>query len=330
VKSRASGEKVLGKPSHESNGFALAIHGGAGTLKRGDMTAEREALYRDGLARALTAGRDVLATGGSALDAVTQAVCALENDPLFNAGRGAVFTRAGTQEMDAAAMDGRDRRAGAIAGIFGPRNPILAARAVMERSPHVLLIGEAATQFCREAGIAFAEPDYFFTEARWQALASTIAQEEAGSLDADEARRHGTVGAAARDQLGNLAAATSTGGMTGKLPGRVGDSPIIGAGTYADNATCAVSATGHGEFFIRYAVAHEIAARIAHGKQELSDAAAAVVAELGRVGGSGGVVAVGCDGALTLPFNCAGMYRGYVTNDGAAYTAIYDEDFTAS
>jgi beta-aspartyl-peptidase (threonine type) len=312
------------------NGHALAIHGGAGTLRRGDMSAEREALYRAGLARALVAGRDVLAGGGSALDAVTQAVCALEDDPLFNAGRGAVFTRDGRQEMDAAVMDGRDRRAGAVAGIFGPKNPVLAARAVMERSAHVLLVGEGATAFCREAGLAFAERDYFFTEARWQALTETIAQERTGRVDTDESRRHGTVGAVARDRDGNLAAATSTGGMTGKLPGRVGDSPIIGAGTFADNATCAVSATGHGEFFIRYAAAHEIAARIAHAGQGLTQAADMVVAELGAVGGSGGLIAVGRGGELALPFNCAGMYRGYVTDAGIVYTAIYDEPFEAS
>ena len=306
--------------------FALALHGGAGTPRRGDMDAEREASYRTGLRRALVAGRDILAVGGNALDAVTASVCVLEDDALFNAGRGAVFTRAGTQEMDAAVMDGRERRAGAVAGIFGPRNPVLAARAVMERSPHVLLIGGGALAFCRDIGLAFAEPSYFFTEARWQALQDTLAQ--AG--DDDEARRHGTVGAVARDKAGNLAAATSTGGMTGKLPGRVGDSPIVGAGTYADNATCAVSATGHGEFFIRYAAAHEIAARIAHGGQPLARAAAAVVAELGRAGGSGGVVAVGRDGAIALPFNCAGMYRGYVQDDGIVYTAIYDEAYEAS
>jgi beta-aspartyl-peptidase (threonine type) len=310
-------------------GFALAIHGGAGTLRRDDMTPEREALYRTGLERALIAGREILADGGGALDTVTHAVCALENEPLFNAGRGAVFTRAGTQEMDAAVMDGRDRRAGAVAGIFGPRNPVLAARAVMERSPHVLLIGDGAMAFCHEAGLAFADAEYFFTEARWQALAETLAQEQAGRIDRDEARRHGTVGAVARDRAGNLAAATSTGGMTGKLPGRVGDSPIVGAGTYADNATCAVSATGHGEFFIRYAIAHEIAARIAHARQRLGEAAEAVVAELGRLGGSGGLVAVGSDGSLALPFNCAGMYRGYVKEDGIVYTAIYQGELAS-
>jgi len=308
-------------------GFALAIHGGAGTLRRGDMTAEREAQYRAGLRRALDAGRDILAAGGGALDAVAAAVCALEDDPLFNAGRGAVFTRAGTQEMDAALMQGRDRRAGAVAGIFGPRNPILAARAVLEHSPHVLLTGDGAIAFCREAGVEFAERDYFFTEARWQALQSVLAH---GADEADEARRHGTVGAVARDAAGDLAAATSTGGMTGKLPGRVGDTPVIGAGTFADNATCAVSCTGHGEFFIRYAAAHEVAARIAHGGQPLAAAAESVIAELAEAGGSGGLVALGRDGTLALPFNCGGMYRGYVRDDGIVYTAIYNDGFAAA
>jgi L-asparaginase / beta-aspartyl-peptidase len=200
----------------------------------------------------------------------------------------------------------------------------------MEHSPHVLLIGDGATAFCREAGLAFADRDYFFTETRWRALTATLEDERAGQVDADESRRHGTVGAVARDRAGNLAAATSTGGMTGKLPGRVGDSPIVGAGTFADNATCAVSATGHGELFIRYAAAHEIAARIAHRRQSLAVAAQVVVAELGAVGGSGGLVAVGHDGALVLPFNCAGMYRGYVKDGGIVYTAIYNEPYTAS
>jgi len=311
-------------------GCALAIHGGAGILQRGDMSAELEAHYRTGLARALVAGRAALVEGGSALDAVTRAVCALEDDPLFNAGRGAVFARDGRQEMDAAVMDGRDRRAGAVAGILGPKNPVLAARAVMERSPHVLLVGEGATAFCREAGLTFADRDYFFTESRWQALADAIAQEQTGRLEIDASRRHGTVGAVACDRAGNLAAATSTGGMTGKLPGRVGDSPIIGAGTFADNATCAVSATGHGESFIRYSAAHEIAARIAHGGQDVAEAAEAVVAMLGKVEGFGGLVAVARDGTLALPFNCAGMYRGYVNDEGIVYTAIYDEPFEAS
>jgi beta-aspartyl-peptidase (threonine type) len=309
------------------NGFALAVHGGAGTLWHGDMTTEREALYHAGLRRALVAGRDILADGGSALDAVTASVIALEDDPIFNAGRGACFTSAGTQEMDAAVMDGSDRRAGAVCGIFGPRNPILAARAVMERTPHVLLSGTGAIEFCREAGLPFAGPEYFFTEARWQALAETLAQQQTGRADDNAARRHGTVGAVACDNAGNLAAATSTGGITGKLPGRVGDSPIVGAGTFADNRTCAVSATGIGEYFIRYAAAHEIAARMAHKGQALAEAAADVVGELGRLGGSGGIVAVDRQGAVALPFNSAGMYRGYVTGDGTVHTAIYDEAY---
>ena len=306
--------------------FALAVHGGAGTLRPDRMSPARAAQYHAGLRRALLAGRDILAVGGSALDAVTVAVVALEDDPLFNAGRGAVFTSIGTQEMDAAVMDGRERRAGAVAGIFGPRNPVLAARAVMEHSPHVLLIGAGALAFAREQGLAFPEPDYFYTEARWEALQQTLH----GIAEEDEARRHGTVGAVARDSRGDLAAATSTGGMTGKLPGRVGDTPVIGAGTYADNATCAVSASGHGEFFIRYAAAHEVAARLRHRAEDLPAAARAVVDGLGLIGGSGGLVAVGREGDPVLPFNCSGMYRGYVNRDGIVYTAIYDEPYRSA
>ncbi|HEX3952084.1 MAG TPA: isoaspartyl peptidase/L-asparaginase [Stellaceae bacterium] len=309
-----------------TDNFALAVHGGAGTLNPDAMSAAQAALYHAGLHRALTAGRAVLADGGKALDAVTAAVMALEDDPLFNAGRGAVFTAAGTQEMDAAVMEGRERRAGAVAGIFGPKNPILAARAVMEHSPHVLLIGEGALALCRAQRIAFADRDYFHTEARWQALQRTLA----GAAGDDEARRHGTVGAVARDRHGDLAAATSTGGMTGKSPGRVGDSPIIGAGTYANNDSCAISATGHGEFFIRYAAAHDVAARMRHGGLALDDAAGRVIAELGRVGGSGGLVAAGRGGEVALPFNCAGMYRGYVTSAGVMHTAIHREAYQSA
>jgi beta-aspartyl-peptidase (threonine type) len=273
------------------------------------------------LRRALTAGRNILAAGGSALDAVTKAVVALEDDPLFNAGRGSVFTAAGTQEMDASVMDGRDHRAGAVAGIFGPRNPVLAARAVMECSDHVLLIGEGALAFCREQRVPFAEPGDFSTEERRRELQRALA--ERGRNAAGE----GTVGAVARDCDGNLAAATSTGGMTGKVPGRVGDSPIIGAGTYADNATCAVSATGHGEFFIRYGAAFEIAARLRHAGQSLQQAADAVVEAVALFGGRGGVIAVDRTGTLALPFNTAGMYRGYVRAGGAIHTAIWDEPY---
>jgi L-asparaginase / beta-aspartyl-peptidase len=273
------------------------------------------------LRRALAAGRDVLAVGGSALDAVTRAVVTLEDDPLFNAGRGSVFTAAGTQEMDASVMDGRDHRAGAVAGVFGPRNPVLAARTVMENSPHVLLIGEGALAFCRAQRVPFAEPGYFSTEERLRELL------EALEKCRGDAAEEGTVGAVARDRDGNLAAATSTGGMTGKTPGRVGDSPIIGAGTYADNATCAVSATGHGEFFIRYGAAFEIASRLRHAGQSLHQAAEAVIEALAKFGGRGGVVAVDRTGVLALPFNTSGMYRGYVDADGAIRTAIWDEPY---
>ena len=302
-------------------GFALAVHGGAGTIRRDEAGRSRAASYHEGLRRALAAGRDILAAGGRALDAVTEAVVRLEDDPLFNAGRGSVFTRAGTQEMDACVMDGTERRAGAVAGIFGPRNPVRAARAVMERSRHVLLIADGALAFCRANGVAFCESVYFHSEARWRELQNALQH------PSREVPQYGTVGAVARDRRGNLAAATSTGGMTGKAPGRVGDTPIIGAGTYADNATCAVSATGHGEFFIRHAAALAIAARLRYAGQSLDPAARAVIDELMAAGGSGGVVAVDRDGALALPFSTVGMYRGYVRDGIAIHTAIYDEPY---
>jgi beta-aspartyl-peptidase (threonine type) len=302
-------------------GFALAVHGGAGTLRREKAARSRTLSYHEGLRRALRIGRDILASGGGALDAVTQAVVALEDDPLFNAGRGSVFTAAGNQEMDASAMDGRDHRAGAVAGILGPRNPILGARAVMDHSQHVLLIGEGALAFCREQHVAFAEPGYFRTDERWGELQGALAERPPAVA------RAGTVGAVARDCEGNLAAATSTGGMTGKVPGRVGDSPLIGAGTYADNATCAVSATGHGEFFIRYGAAFEIAARLRHGGQALQEACGAVIDALAGLGGRGGVVAVDRAGDLALPFSTEGMYRGFVRGDGLIRTAIWDEPY---
>jgi beta-aspartyl-peptidase (threonine type) len=302
-------------------GFALAVHGGAGTIPRDEGNLSRAKSYRDGLRQALEAGREILAAGGSAMDAVTEAVATLEDDPLFNAGRGSVFTCAGTQEMDACVMDGTERRAGAVAGVLGPRNPVRAARAVMERSRHVLLIGEGALAFCRENGVAFCDPLYFRTETRWREL------QRAFEHPGREPPQYGTVGAVARDRRGNLAAATSTGGMTGKAPGRVGDTPIIGAGTYADNATCAVSATGHGEFFIRHAAAFAIAARLRHAGQFLDQAARAVIDELMAAGGSGGVVAVDRAGALALPFSTAGMYRGYVRDGEAIHTAIHNEPY---
>ena len=322
----ASGTAAIG--DGDNGAFALAVHGGAGTIRRDGPSARLADSYRDGLRRALSAGLRVLTARGTALDAVMQAVATLEDDPLFNAGRGSVFTATGTQEMDAAVMDGCDRRAGAVAGILGPRNPVIAARAVMDQSQHVLLIGEGAHAFCRQYGIAMADPAYFYSAERWKALQDELELRRHGlALDDDEQRRHGTVGAVARDLYGNLAAATSTGGMTAKAPGRVGDSAIIGAGTFADNATCAVSATGHGEYFIRYGVAFEIAARLRYGNQSLHQAASAVIHEFGEIGGRGGVVAVDRTGAVALPFNTAGMYRGYIGADGSTHTAIWDEPY---
>ncbi len=310
--------------------FALAIHGGAGTIRRTAMTPEAEAAYRAGLRTSLLAGHAVLSKGGSALDAVTAAVMALEDDIQFNSGRGAVYTTEGVQEMDAAIMDGIDRRAGAVAGITGPRNPVLAARAVMEKSEHVLLIGRGALDFCRQAGVEFVDPAYFASEKRLKALHDELKRRRLSATDTrDDAAKHGTVGAVARDAYGNVAAATSTGGMTAKLPGRVGDSPVIGAGTWAENATCAVSATGHGEYFIRYAVGHEIASRMRYLRQGVVKAAGDVVTELGGIGGSGGLIAVDAAGNVSLPFNSEGMYRGMIGADGVALTGIYKDELTA-
>ncbi|PAU80389.1 beta-aspartyl-peptidase [Halovibrio salipaludis] len=305
-------------------GFSLAVHGGAGVLHRDQMTPEREADYHAALDRVLSTGEAVLDADGSALDAVTQAVCALENEPLFNAGRGAVFTRNEQQEMDAALMDGRNRQAGAVAGIFGPKNPVLAARSVLEHTDHVLMIGEGALAVARAAGLDFEDKDYFFTQERWDALQETLKMEAEGTLDDDPSRRHGTVGAVARDRNGHLAAATSTGGMTAKRSGRVGDSPVIGAGTYADDATCAVSATGDGEAFLRLCAAHEIDARMRLTGVSLELAAEDVImTELTALNGTGGIIAVDRNGAITTPFNCEGMYRGWSVEGDGRKTAIY-------
>jgi isoaspartyl peptidase/L-asparaginase-like protein (Ntn-hydrolase superfamily) len=310
--------------------FSLAIHGGAGTRRRDTLTEAAEAEFRRGLRTALLAGHRVLAAQGSALDAVTAAVMALEDDPQFNAGCGSVYTLAGTHEMDAAVMEGRRREAGAVAGLMGPRNPVLGARAVMERSENVLLIGEGAMAFCRAQGLAFEDAAYFHTERRFAALKAELERRRLSAKDMrDDSDRHGTVGAVARDAAGGLAAATSTGGMTAKLPGRVGDCPMIGAGTWADE-NCAISATGHGEYFIRYAVAHDIASRMRIGGEGLATAAGSVIAELGAKGGSGGLIAVDAAGVTALPFNGEGMYRGRIGADGIAWTGIYREALAAA
>ena len=300
---------------------AIAIHGGAGTLPRAEMTPAQEAAYRAGLAAALDAGYAVLEGGGTSLDAVTIAVRMLEDDPLFNAGRGAVLTHEGTVELDASIMDGRTLAAGAIAGVAHIRNPIELARAVMEHSPHVMLIGTGAEEFAHTRNIAFVANDYFKTETRKAQLRRVLVGD---TRPANELSALGTVGAVARDQAGNLAAATSTGGMTGKRYGRVGDSPIIGAGTYADNGSCAISATGHGEYFIRTAVAHDICARVAYGGATLQEAADAVVMQrLAKLGGEGGIIAVDASGQVVMSFNSEGMFRGARSSGGKREIAIY-------
>ncbi len=316
----------------QSLNYVLAIHGGAGTINKATMTPEKEDAYHAGLLRSLKAGYAVLREGGSAVDAVAAAVVELEEEPLFNAGRGAVFNTDGKQEMDAAIMNGATGEAGAIAGICGPRNPILAARAVMERSDHVFFSGEGAVRFCREVGLEHMDPKWFFTQSRWDALQAEMERRRQDLPDdGDESRKHGTVGAVACDANGHVAAATSTGGMTAKQPGRVGDSPVIGAGTWADDRGCALSATGHGEFFIRHAVGHEVSARMRWAGQSLEHAMNELIIDiLGPIGGSGGAIAVDAERNIALPFNCSGMYRGYIRADGVAKTAIYKEDYRLS
>ncbi|KPA80627.1 putative asparaginase [Leptomonas pyrrhocoris] len=305
----------------------IALHAGAGTIRRDTMTPEQETAYRAGLRDALEAGRTVLLAGGNAMDAVTAAVVSMEDNPLFNAGRGSVFTSDRTHEMDAAVMSGVDRACGAITGICGPRNPVLAARAVMEKSEHVFLAGDGARRFTETSALTMMPPTYFDTESRLKALEAELAHRASGaSDDHDEARKHGTVGAAALDVHGNVAAATSTGGMTAKMPGRVGDSPVIGAGTWADNRTCAISATGHGEYFIRFAVGHEVDARMRLCHESLAKACADVIKEVGEMGGSGGLVAVDAHGNVALPLNCSGMYRAWMGRDGVVHTAIFHDD----
>jgi beta-aspartyl-peptidase (threonine type) len=306
------------------NEFVLAVHGGCGVVPQDNISDAMENALRAGLESSLDAGYRILKADGSAIDAVTAAVIALEDNPLFNAGRGSEFTIDGKLEMDAAIMDGRDHSAGAVAAILGPRNPILAARAVMERSEQVLMVATGAIEFCRRHGIPMADYDYFHVDARWQELLAE--RERRSSQSTIKPVSPGTVGAVARDHHGNLAAATSTGGMTGKPSGRIGDSPIVGAGTWADNQTCAISATGVGEFFIRWAVAHEISARIAYRGNSLLSATQSVVTEIGARGGKGGVIAVDPKGAVALPFNTEGMYRGTVGPDGVALTALYAEE----
>ncbi len=309
--------------AREDGGWSIAIHGGAGTLDRSDMTPERDAAYRAALQDALDAGAAVLEQGGEALDAVAAVITRLEDDPKFNAGRGAVFTWDGDHELDSSIMDGRDRSAGAVAGVTGIRHPILLARKVMTDSEHVMLSGRGAEAFAAEQGLERMPREWFDTDARREAL-DRLKAEKLSALDVD--LKFGTVGAVARDEQGNLAAGTSTGGMTGKRWNRIGDSPVIGAGTYADNRSCAVSATGWGEFFIRAGVARTICSRMQMLGEDAQTAADAVIAEVGDMGGDGGVIVVSKDGEAVFSFNTTGMYRGRATSAGVDEVAIYGDE----
>jgi beta-aspartyl-peptidase (threonine type) len=305
--------------------FSLAIHGGAGTLLRGQMTPAKEQEYTAALQQALDAGHVVLSKAGSALDAVEAAVRVLEDCPLFNAGRGSVFTAEGTHQMDASIMEGRTRNAGAVSLITGIRNPISLARDVMEKSNHVFLAGDGAMHFAKTLGYTLEEPSYFHNDLRHKQWLD-LRDSEAFQLDHSDKKdsKFGTVGAVACDVHGNLAAATSTGGMTNKKWGRVGDSPMIGAGTYANNATCAISCTGSGEFFIRGVVAYDVSCLMEYRGLSLADAASEVIQNrVLQLGGDGGLIAVDAQGNIAMPFNTEGMYRGFVTSAGKTEIAIY-------
>lgn len=326
---------TLGAPAHAHPGheegavkvseakWTLVIHGGAGGMTRGKLKPENEAAARAGLANALDAGSAVLAKGGSAIDAVTAAIRVLEDDPAFNAGRGAVFTYKGVNELDASIMDGKTLGAGAVTGARYTKNPILLARAVMEKGPHVFLSREGADEFSREQGLEQVDPDYFATPERWKQLEELKAK-KLGWFDVD--LKYGTVGAVAVDSAGNIAAGTSTGGLTGKRWGRIGDSPIIGAGNYADNRACGVSATGAGEFFIRLGSAHEICARMRMLGEDAKTAADHVIKELGLLGGTGGVIVTAPDGTAIWSFNTPGMYRAKATSGGEKQVAVFGDE----
>ncbi len=303
-------EKTLGK-------YVLVIHGGAGTIRKEEMKPEVEKQYRDKLNEVIQAGEAILKKGGSALDAVTKCITMMEDSPLFNAGKGAVFNAQGINEMDASIMKGEDLSAGAVASVHNIKNPILAARAVMEHSSHVLLISKGAEQFAAMQGLEIVDPSYFFTESRWKSYLKVKAKKAEGE-------KHGTVGAVALDKKGNLVAGTSTGGMTYKMMGRIGDSPVIGAGTYADNTSCAVSCTGHGEYFMRNVVAYDIGALMKYGQLSLKEAANFVILDkLKNQGGEGGLIAVDHRGNFAMTFNTSGMYRAYVTSEGYHGVFIY-------
>ncbi len=307
-------------PAPPRPAYTIAIHGGAGADPRSEMSAEQEATYRAALDSALTLGENILKNGGTSLDAATQVVAWLEDCPLFNAGRGAAFTHEGKNELDASIMDGKTQMAGAVGGVTIVKNPIKLARMVMEKTEHVLLTGRGAEQFAKENGLELVDPKYFYTEKRWKSLEKILTEEKkkskTGSLSPDEnfmqRAKYGTVGCVALDNAGNLAAATSTGGTTNKRWNRLGDTPLIGAGNYASNDACAVSCTGHGEYFMRYVVAYDVWALMSYKGMPLKDAADFVINQkLKTKGGGGGLIAVDKNGNVALPFNSDGMYRGY-------------------
>ena len=311
----------------DAGGSMLVIHGGAGVV-RADMTPADEVAVRAVLELALRKGHEQLAAGKPALDAVTAAITVLEDDPHFNAGKGAVFTHDGKNELDSSLMDGATLKAGAVAGVHTVKNPILLARAVMEKSEHVMMVGQGAEIFAKEQGVTLVDPSYFRTEKRWQQLQKALKEEASGQAhtDLETAKHFGTVGAVALDQQGHLAAGTSTGGMTNKRYGRVGDSPIIGAGTYA-NASCAVSGTGWGEFYIRAAAAHDICARMTYLKETPQQAGETVINQvIPKLGGDGGAIVLAADGSIGTPFNTEGMYRGWIGADGVPHVALYSDD----
>ena len=318
-----------------TNKYVLVIHGGAGTILKSQMTPAKEKLYKQALQNALNTGSAILKNGGNAVDAVEAVIKILEDDSLFNAGKGAVFTNEGKNEMDASIMDGKTLKAGAVAGVTNIKNPITAARAVMDKSEHVLMAGKGAELFAAANGCIIVDPSYFFTTQRWNDLLDAKKEDSLKTLHKDSTTgllrqpenhdyKYGTVGAVALDMHGNLAAATSTGGMTDKRYGRIGDSPIIGAGTYANNATCAISCTGWGEYFIRLVMAKSVSDRMEFAHESLKNAAdEMIMKKLPAAGGDGGLIAVDKDGNFTMSFDTDGMYRGYIKSDGETAVEIY-------
>lgn len=332
----AQAEAAEGKQDTDSVNFGIVIHGGAGTILKENMSDSLEKAYKEKLEEAIRVGHEILANGGTAVEAVQRSINVMENSPLFNAGKGAVFTSAGTNELDASIMDGETLNAGAVAGVTTIKNPINLAYEVMENSQHVMMAGEGAETFAREQGVELVDPEYFYTENRYKSL-QRIKDREETQLDHDDNRsafvdpfikdsKYGTVGAAALDKHGNLAAGTSTGGMTNKKWGRIGDAPIIGAGTYANNKTCAVSGTGWGEFFIRGVVAYDISALMEYKGLSLQEAARQVIQEKNPdLGGNGGIIAIDHEGNFAMEFNTAGMYRATMNRAGELEIGIYEK-----